>query len=226
MKTAVEDFTSKQIHENSEASKKNGQKKEKLEDSGEKERILARAVTLANIDALDLPVHQADQQIVLSIGVTIILAKHVRSYARAKRPIFAPMKIDRWLSQGCHNLVARHARLYRQQILIDEPLFAPLRQALASVPPSRGDEGVSDEQKNRQSGQHVNPQASPRKKRLPHLQPDHRLDLRPPDSHRPTFHRAASSFPIKYSYTDSTSSSAGAIDSTSNPFTANWFSAR
>src|SRR5271165_1659859 len=47
VQTAVKDFASKQVHENSQASEKNRQAKEKeLEHTGEHDRVLARVVPL------------------------------------------------------------------------------------------------------------------------------------------------------------------------------------
>ena len=78
------------------------------------------------------------------------------------------------------------------------------------------------EKNHRQERQQVDPESALRKKCFPHLQPQDGQYLCDPKR----IHRPASSEPIRYSYTEFTSSSAGATDSMVTPFWAMWFSRR
>src|SRR5271165_6444959 len=78
---------------------------------------------------------------------------------------------------------------------------------------------VSQKEGNGSESQQVDPQAALRKKCLSDLQPDDRSYLSPPER----IHRTTSSAPIRYSYTELTSSSTGATDSIPSPSAATRF---
>ncbi len=80
---------------------------------------------------------------------------------------------------------------------------------------------MPDIQQQRKQRQHIDPRAASGEKRLAQLQTNHRQDLS-----QPQVHLLGSSPPIRYSYSELTSSSAGATDSIPTPFSAILFNIR
>ena len=164
MQTLIQDLSAKQIHEDSQAAKKDRQPEiEKLEYSGEDDGILREVVTFLDMSLYDLSLCDLDKQVIDSIGIVVTLVRNELDPAGFQGPRFVPMKKDWRFSQLRAHVLARHARLHREKIQMGQRLFISAGELPASFSLVGRQHSVCGEEKQWKQRQDVDPQASPRK---------------------------------------------------------------
>src|ERR1700757_1722840 len=190
MQAAVEDLSSEQIHEDSQAAKENRQtEEEKLEDSGDHDELVPGVAGIIDANTFDLPIHDFDEEPVLSIRVLVMLTMYGSAGPRL------PSNYDWRFSQGTDDLFLAHSRFDCEQGLRGENFLPLPRNAGCTILLALCCDSISDKEQDRQECNQVNPDSASGEKCLLDFQANHRPDLRPPE----LVHRTTSSLPIRYS---------------------------